>query len=56
MVDGASILDFALGPQKVRNDPGRSMGWHVKSGAKGQTDSSGEILVAAKQASLRHYL
>jgi hypothetical protein len=21
MVDGASILDFALGPQKVRNDP-----------------------------------
>jgi hypothetical protein len=41
---------------RAQEDVSRSMCWHVKSGAKGQADSSGEILLAAKQASLEHYL
>jgi hypothetical protein len=36
----------------AQEDISRGMGWHVKSGAKGEADSSREILVAAKQASL----
>jgi hypothetical protein len=41
---------------RAQEDVNRSVGWHVKSGAKWQDDSSGEVLVAAKQASLGHYL
>jgi hypothetical protein len=40
----------------AQEDVSKSMGWHAMFGAKGQADSSGEILVAAKQASLGNYL
>jgi hypothetical protein len=34
---------------RAQEDVSRSMGWHTSSDAKGQADSSGEVLVAAKQ-------
>jgi hypothetical protein len=34
---------------RAQEDVSRSMGWHTKLGANTQADSSGEILVAAKQ-------
>jgi hypothetical protein len=41
---------------KTQEDVSRSMGSHVKSGAKWQADDSGEVWITTKQASLRHYL
>jgi hypothetical protein len=41
---------------RTQKDVSRSMGCHVKSGAKWQADDSGEVEIAEKQASLGHYL
>jgi hypothetical protein len=41
---------------RTQGEVNRSMGWHVKLGAKWQANSSGEVRIAKKKASLGHYL